>query len=107
MTTVWGLFVSHACEICAEAEARVQASGLRYERRLVTPSPDPGFVMVSSGASAGAGAPDTPCPKSAMPAVPALWDIERNELHVGLEAIDAVLQSIAVDGGAACGSSSR
>lgn len=82
--SAWTLFVSPACPLCAEAEAVVDAR-LGCRKRRVLPSSRPGFIVVDAEPE------PIEAPASTIPGTPALWDHERNVLHVGLEAIERAI----------------
>jgi hypothetical protein len=92
------LWISPACEACAEAEAFVQGSGLRYVKNRILPSPVPGRVLVWTSAAPDAG-PQEIDAKRAPAATPALLARDAATgalvLSVGLDAVERAADALA------------
>lgn len=79
------LFVRPGCRVCEEVEDWLHEHGIEVERRVVRPSPFPGQWVVSGPTGIRR------VPRAAIPGVPAIWMVERGELHVGDAAIRAAV----------------
>lgn len=88
-TVEFAFYYSHGCELCADAEAAVQAHVEEYDRILVEATEDPARVKLSMGEGM-----NVRCARSAVPAVPALLDRREQALFVGVDAIWKHLSSM-------------
>lgn len=83
------LFVRHACDFCAEAEALLQGEGIAYRRIVVRDTDQPGQVDLRY--------PDGRVERARVPRflqTPTLVDREAGATLVGLEAIERHLDAL-------------
>lgn len=94
---VCALWVSAGCEICAEAEAAVQAAGVPYVKHRIAPSANPGRVLVWT--IGGDPEPQEIDAEKAPAATPALLARDAatgaHVLAIGLDAVERIADALA------------
>lgn len=74
-----------SCVECSEVESIVESVIANYDRVMITPSENPGKILVWNDTT------PSEADESMIPGVPALWDRASNHLMIGRGAILAYL----------------